>query len=515
MRDRAAKPDVLGAIIDQARGERHAAVKDLERELTYDQLIEEVALVASGLSARGVIEGDRVALLIPNSVDFVVAALASLWIGAIFVPLALIDPEHRLVTIVTNCAPKVVITSASREGVADDLESLAGIPLVAITALRGFEPIGPVDRSPRPVYAIYTSGTTGTPKGVLVGATAFAAAVQAASNAVGLSRDSRTLCISPFNFDGSYANLFSTLYCGGLCVIPPRDSLLFARTFFHTVSNEAITFSGFTPSYLRLLLASPQIATLDGSSLTTIALGGEACPVGDLMALWKSAPNIRVFNRYGPTETTIAVTHIELTPEIIAEGTVPIGTPHPDVTFNLIDEFGHVLEGPDQVGELYVGGVQLMERYWADDALTKDVLRTDVVSGETLYRTGDLVYRDEKGQYVYVDRADRVIKRSGVRISLVELGSVLSALDGVISAVCIAYDNEGELGIAAFAVVKQGVLAPNLRRAARADLPDTMLPDRFELVERLPLNKSNKLDEKLLLSQAGLSPVRRGKSPLA
>jgi acyl-coenzyme A synthetase/AMP-(fatty) acid ligase len=81
--------------------------------------------------------------------------------------------------------------------------------------------------------------------------------------------------------------------------------------------------------------------------------------------------------------------------------------------------------------------------------------------------------------------------------------------------VCIAYDNEGELGIAAFAVVKQGVLAPNLRRAARADLPDTMLPDRFELVERLPLNKSNKLDEKLLLSQAGLSPVRRGKSPLA
>jgi acyl-coenzyme A synthetase/AMP-(fatty) acid ligase len=181
----------------------------------------------------------------------------------------------------------------------------------------------------------------------------------------------------------------------------------------------------------------------------------------------------------------------------------------------LIDEFGHVLEGPDQVGELYVGGVQLMERYWADDALTKDVLRTDVVSGETLYRTGDLVYRDEKGQYVYVDRADRVIKRSGVRISLVELGSVLSALDGVISAVCIAYDNEGELGIAAFAVVKQGVLAPNLRRAARADLPDTMLPDRFELVERLPLNKSNKLDEKLLLSQAGLSPVRRGKSPLA
>jgi amino acid adenylation domain-containing protein len=515
VKDPAAKPDVLGAIIDQARGERHAAVKDLERELTYDQLIEEVALVASGLSARGVIEGDRVALLIPNSVDFVVAALASLWIGAIFVPLALIDPEHRLVTIVTNCSPKVVITSAGREGVADVLESLAGIPLVAITALKGFEPIGPVDRSQRPVYAIYTSGTTGTPKGVLVGAAAFAAAVRAASNAVGLSRDTRTLCISPFNFDGSYANLFSTLYCGGLCVIPPRDSLLFARTFFHTVANEAITFSGFTPSYLRLLLASPQIATLDGSSLTTIALGGEACPVGDLMALWKSAPNIRVFNRYGPTETTIAVTHIELTPEIIAEGTVPIGTPHPNVTFHLIDETGHVLEGPDQVGELYVGGVQLMERYWADDALTKEVLRTDVVSGETLYRTGDLVFRDEIGQYVYVDRADRVIKRSGVRISLVELGSVLSALDGVISAVCIAYDNEGELGIAAFAVVKQGVLALNLRRAARADLPDTMLPDRIELVKRLPLNKSNKLDEKLLLSGAGLSPVRRGESPPA
>src|ERR1700722_19152536 len=103
-------PDVLHGIVTQARtGPDHPAVKDLETELSYAELCDAAARLSSGLASHGVTEGDRVGLLLPNSVDFVVAALASLWIGAIFVPLSVGDPEARLTSIVADCAPAIVI----------------------------------------------------------------------------------------------------------------------------------------------------------------------------------------------------------------------------------------------------------------------------------------------------------------------------------------------------------------------------------------------------------------------
>jgi D-alanine--poly(phosphoribitol) ligase subunit 1 len=502
-------PSVLHDIIEQAQEDPdHSAAKDLDRELSYHQLIEEVARVGAGLRARGVSEGDRVALLIPNSVDFIVGALASLWIGAVFVPLAITDPPSRLATIVTDCAPTLVVVSRSDEHLrATPLSDVATVPINELQDERPVPVIGN-DGTSRVAYMIYTSGTTGTPKGVQIGNTAFAAAVQSTASALDLHTETRTLCVSPFHFDGSYANLFPTLTSGGTVIIRPRDALLFPRTFFNAVRDEKITYSGFTPSYLRLLLASPQMATLAGSTLETIALGGESISASDLRSLWSQVPGIRVFNRYGPTETTIAVTNVELTLDKIESDTVTIGRPHPGVSFVLADEDRRVIEVVHAVGELYIGGVQLMIGYWGNPELTKGVMRKDLVPSETLYRTGDLVYRDESGDYVYVDRTDRVIKRSGVRISLVELSTSIANLGDVIAATCLTYDREGELGIVAFVAIDSELTSLDLRRTARKVIPENMMPDRFELVAEMPLNRSNQLDEHQLLSEAGLKPFR-------
>jgi D-alanine--poly(phosphoribitol) ligase subunit 1 len=501
---------VLHDIIERAHADPdHTAAKDLDRELTYGQLIDEAGRLGAGLKARAVTEGDRVALLIPNSVDFVVAALASLWIGAVFVPLAMTDPQSRLETIVADSAPALVLTSLLEDQVAPSF--IGDSAVVAINELREeqSESVSEGDVAARIAYMIYTSGTTGTPKGVQIDNAAFAAAVRSTAAAVGLSQATRTLCVSPFHFDGSYANLFPTLVAGGTVIIRPRDALLFPRMFFNTVSKEKVTYSGFTPSYLRLLLASPQISSLNDSALEVIALGGEAITVTDLRALWSRAPRMRVFNRYGPTETTIAVTNVELAPDDIERNTVTMGHPHPGVSFYLVDEEGGVIEVANRVGELYVGGVQLMSGYWANPELTATVMRSDVVPGETLYRTGDLVYRDETGSYVYVDRTDRVIKRSGVRISLVELSASMNKIEGVVVAACMTFDREGELGIVAFVNTEAEFSALDLRRAASKLIPENMLPDRFERVTAMPLNKSNQLDEHRLLSEAGLKPFRR------
>jgi D-alanine--poly(phosphoribitol) ligase subunit 1 len=477
------------------------AVRDLDRDLTYHSLVDEISHVAAGLADEGVVEGDRVALFLANSVDFVVSALACLWIGAAFLPLSVNDPDSRLESILHDSEPVFAISSEI------DATLALGIKCVQLSSLRreGFGAPRVDSSAHRVSYVIYTSGTTGTPKGVQIGGSAFGAAVRSTAGALGIDDATTTLCVSPFHFDGSYANLFPTLTSGGSVVIRPRESLLFPRTFIKTVMSEHVTLSGFTPSYLRLLLTDPKMAELRGSTLAMIALGGEAVNARDLENLWSLIPNVRVFNRFGPTETTIAVTNYELTADVIRDKVVPIGYPHPDVDFYLLNDDGEIVVSAKQTGELYIGGVQLMEGYLGAPDLTAKVLRNDVVAGEVVYRSGDLIYRDEEGRYVYVERVDRVVKRRGVRISLLELNEVFKSLSGVTDAACLAYVDDGVTGIAIFVVASKLHTDLELRRKALRQLPETMMPDRIHFVETLPLNRSNKIDETLLLKSVGLA----------
>jgi amino acid adenylation domain-containing protein len=503
--------DVLHHVIENARRDsQHVALKDADGELTYGQLIEHAGRAAAALSTRGVASGDRVVLLLQNSIDYVIAALASLWIGAIFVPLDTTDPVQRLASLMRDCRPATVLTN----GVLDETawpEDLDTSMFMSVTQLLGdateTAPALPIGE--RPSYMIYTSGTTGTPRGVTVGSSAFEAGVSSSCDALGLGPTTRTLSVAPFHFDGSFATLFTTLVCGGTLIIRPRESLLFPRVFFKTIIAESVTYTGFTPSYLRGLESDPQFDQLATSDLKVIALGGEACSVGDVERIWSVMPRMRIFNRYGPTETIIAVTHIELNPSIVARGVVPIGKPHPGVRFYLVNDSGRLIDEPDIAGELYIGGRQLMDGYWNSPELTAKVLRTDIVKGQRLYRTGDIVYLDSDGDYVYVDRVDRVIKRSGVRISLLEVTDAFRKITAVSAATSIAFDNDGTLGIATFLVVSSDVSRADLHRRARDLLPASMLPDRIEVVGSIPITPSGKTDERTLLSGAVLVPLSK------
>lgn len=490
------------SVLDQIRSSAKAApdrlaVADGIRALTYAQLDTAARAAATELRARGVGAGDRVAVRLPTSTNALVIALACFWLGAVFVPLSPGDPPLRLAEILADCEPAVLVRKAG-----DDGEIPAGPALVRAEALSlpgaPAAPDLPAPACTGPAYCIYTSGTTGKPKGVVVGHESFAHENAATVEVLGLGPSTRAMCISAIHFDGSFGTLFTVPAAGGYLRIFRREPMVLPRAFARAVLEDGIDLVSCSPSFLRLLVASAALRGLVGSRLSTVSFGGEASSASHLQAFRAAVPDVRLFNRYGPTETVVAVATHEVRDEELAAGAVPLGRPHPGVFFHLLDEHGRPVEGDGATGELYVGGAQLMEGYWRDPALTAAVLRDDVVPGERVYRTGDLARRDPSGLYHYQGRADRVVKRTGVRISLDEVEAALRQLPGVTEAACLLREHGEDDYLVALVAAAPDVTAEHLVARLAERLPRSMMPDRVELVDAFPLTERGKLDYRAL-----------------
>jgi acyl-CoA synthetase (AMP-forming)/AMP-acid ligase II len=223
------------------------------------------------------------------------------------------------------------------------------------------------------------------------------------------------------------------------------------RELMDIMIKEAITHISFTPSILSLLVDSLDLNRLVESKLRTVGLGGENPSEADIARLKVAAPNVRVFNRYGPTEAAVAVSSREVTDDLLAtHEKIPLGLPGPGVSFHLVDVDDKIVNANLAPGELCIGGVQVMAGYLGDPETTASVLRSDLVPGELIYRTGDLVQRNAQGEYVYLDRLDNIVKRNGVRISLAEITAALRQIEGVSDAACIADARSGRTIITAY-----------------------------------------------------------------
>jgi len=501
-------PEVLDSILAWAQVDPSSpAARDYWRSLDYRALAQEILLVGKGLVERGLERGDRVALCLPNSIDFLVGALGSNWAGCVFVPMSPQDPAARLRRLIQDCHPRLVVVHPD-QGI-DEAIMPAGVELTTIAELasRGSRSSAR-RRSWELAYCIYTSGTTGTPKGIMIPTASFAWAVHWSIRLIGLSRATRSLCVSPFFFDGSFGILFTTAAAGGYLEIPRREAIVVPRVFIRLLEDQAINHSSCSPTYLRHLLSSPISSRLGKTGLATLTVGGEALEAADLEALWQVAPNIKVFNRYGPTETTIAVTTHELGRSILERGEVPVGQPHPGVCFHLLDESGKEVSGPGASGELYIGGRQLMAGYWHAPELTRNLL-SNFCFEEPHFRSGDVMRIDKEGNFVFVSRTDRLIKRSGVRISLVELTRILRSAPGVKEGACLAAGPPERPRLVAFVVPEDRFEPVSLRASLAERLPGAMLPDDFVEVEALPTTRTGKLDEARLIdlaSQLAYSP---------
>ncbi|MDV6273696.1 amino acid adenylation domain-containing protein [Rhodococcus erythropolis] len=472
--------------------------------LTYGELDRRSDAMAFALIARGLAPEMIVALALPRSVDYVIALWAVAKAGGVFLPVDPAYPAERIEHMLTDSGAVLGITKGLYLAELPDVTSWIELDAVEFTAeIEAVHsetlPDAPLELD-NPAYLIYTSGSTGKPKGVLVTHAGLAAFADEQRERFGVTPHSRTLSFASTSFDASVLELLLAFGAGATMVIAPT-TIIGGVELRELLDEQAITHAFVTPA----ALATVDPAGLD--HLEAVVVGGDACSA-DLVSRW--APGRRMFNAYGPTEATVAVT---ISDSLAAGEPVTIGGPIRGVDAMVLDSRLHSVPGRI-VGELYVSGDGLARGYLGNPALTATRFVADPhgPEGARMYRTGDLVREDRAGSLVYLGRADHQVKVRGFRIELGEIDAVLASEASVHSAVSVVVGEGGDARIVAYVVPANGdVDATALRRHAAISLPAHMIPSAFVAIDAVPTTPAGKLDRTVL--PAPLWESRSGRGP--
>ncbi|MBR9970322.1 non-ribosomal peptide synthetase [Magnetospirillum sulfuroxidans] len=481
--------------------------------LSYRQLSRRAHRLARYLRKRGIGPGDAVAVLLGRGADSIVAVLATLVAGGIWVPLDADAPPHRLAAMLDDCGARIIITQAA---LAQRLPPHAPplIDLEADAKAIGKQKAGMPKQLPAggdAAYMIYTSGSTGTPKGVVVSHQAIADHCRTVIDAYGLTAADVVLQFAPHVVDTALEQILPALAVGARLLLR-NGPVWTADKFRRILVEQAVTVADLPPAYLREVLLAWQH---DGAAppdlplvpdLRLVIVGGEALPP-DTVRLWHASPLAasRLLNAYGPTEATITCLLHDV--DDAPPGTsIPIGRPLPGTEIRIVDGNGNPLpEGV--IGELLVGGSRLALGYHHRPELNSEkFIRAE--DGVRLYRTGDLAafIPGSDGIVAFHGRVDHQVKIRGFRIELGEIETALTAFGLREAAVVPRQDAIGGQVLVAYVVTADTLDQAALRAHMAARLPPHMLPSAYVTLAALPLTTSGKLDRAALPDPASQRP---------
>ncbi len=468
--------------------------------VSYAELNARANQLARHLVDQGITTGAYVPVIMPRSLQMLIAELAVLKCGAAYVPMDPALPPDRLAFMVRDCGAIKALTAGTAP---------AGLTDLAVDWIDSadWEGLGRYSQDNLAVpssgtsacYVTYTSGSTGTPKGVIVPHRGINRLIINAQYA----RIDSTDCVAHISnpaFDASTFEIWAALLNGARLVIVPPAVVLDAASFAKALQAHRITVL-----FLTVGLLNQYVDALAGvfGQLRYLITGGDIVDPSVLRRVLNDCPPEHLLNAYGPTECTTYATTYRV--EDVSEDaqSIPIGRPIGNTRVYILDK--HRQPVPIGVtGELYLGGPGVALGYLNRAQLTEERFIADTFAsapGARLYRTGDLGRWRADGNIEFRGRNDQQVKIRGYRIELGEIESRLAAHPAVAESVVLAREDvPGQKRLVAYFTTREEVVpgADELRGFLRNTLPEYMLPSAFVALGRLPLNASGKVDRRAL-----------------
>ena len=480
------------------------AYSDGTDALTFSALSRTARAIGSALLSRGLGRGG-VAILMTKHPNQIAAFYGTIYAGSYYVPLDTDMPPKRMEAIINTVSPKVMIvddrgerllSSISYQGEVLRFSEICDTPIdeSALLAQRARQ----IDTDP--IYIVFTSGSTGVPKGVVACHRSVIDYTEALCEALPFTEDTVFANQTPLFFDAPLKELMPVIKLGATAYLVPKQLFLFPTKLCDFLNEHRINTVCWVVSALTMISSLGVLQSNPPKYLHTVAFGSEVFPPAQYR-LWREAlPNADFFNLYGPTEATGMSTYWRADRALADGEAIPIGRPFHNTDLILVNEAGQeAREG--EVGEIYLRGTCVTLGYFRNpektaEAFVQNPLHNDYP--ETVYRTGDLAYRNKYGELVFVSRRDAQIKHMGHRIELGEVESAAGECQGITRACCV-YDKERKRIVLYYTGTQE---PKTLTNALRAYLPRYMMPAVCIQLSKMPTTPNGKLDRKLLSERA-------------
>jgi long-chain acyl-CoA synthetase len=471
-----------------------------EQRLTWREVVQQSAHVAAGLRNMGLGQGDRIALLLGNRIEFALALFAVAHLGAVTVLLGTRQQKPEIAHVLTDCGAVLLIHEAT---LAERLPDARDVPDLkhrisldaaggAFSDLAGHAPlqesaeVGEEDTA----MILYTSGTTGRPKGAMLAHCNIIHSAMVYEACMELTAADRSIAAVPLaHVTGVVANIMSMVRCTGTLVIVAEFK---AAEYLKIAARERVTQTVMVPAMYNLCLLQADFDSYDLSAWRIGGFGGAPMPIATIEKLAAKIPGLKLINAYGSTETTSPSTIMP--PELTAEHIDSVGLPCPGAEIIVVDAQGRELPR-GEIGEIWIHGGSVIRGYWNNPKATAE----SFTGG--FWHSGDLGSIDAKNFVRVFDRQKDMINRGGLKIYSAEVESVLAGHVDVVESAIIATPCPvlGER-VHAVIVTRGNDVRPEALRAWCAErLSDYKVPETMTLTtEPLPRNANGKVMKKQL-----------------